>query len=734
MLTLAGSFRLGEVTLWRDRTLRDGERRFTSRFYALRDAPRLARAADGGPAFDFLWYRRPAGDDGPEPPHGGLVILTVDLALSPKERADLAAAISRRFADLGEPLDGEVEILPVPFHDGTVELAFAGETDPAEGEGEFTRRIAGSGPARLAGHQTASFMIELNSDGAALLAEAIESGTDLFHLRYDLLFSHRLDGVKLRVWCDAERAHHATAQGRMAGPLTVPALRESLVERRIAGIEMVAAEPLDAEHQEALKTLATTVLDTALAATYGTAPDEAPGPFDPAVASRLNFTFSQSYPVEQPLALDAALTFDDPRFEPEAFAERIRKVEPGRGFFDVLEVQVFATVDFATEPIDKVKATLTYDHAAPGDSPIRRRGELVFQKGQTTGTFRTDLAAPDLRSISYEVEVHFDGGAPPMHFSHSPVETEVIVLDLDACGVLKVDLALRDAPFDRVRGAVVDLAYEDSPGGDDPAGAGEALTHRVILDQANPAGAWHQVVGDRPGELHWKAAWLGASGERIETDWQATAQRRLLLDAPAELTQRTEVELLASGDFSGLEQILVDIEPVGDSGEIDQFSFRQPGDRHLWQPAAAAGADGEFRYRLRQSLVFADGRVLEQPPVESDRRLFVVRDAGRREVQVVSRLLDLGGAWTLALLTLETGADVTDQTPPTGDRKSLVLRHPDDRPTWSFRATAESDSHPSLDYSYRLTLVPPAGERVVTPWISGRDEVLVLRPPQDNRG
>ncbi|MEM7052234.1 MAG: hypothetical protein AAF604_21385 [Acidobacteriota bacterium] len=719
MLTLAGSFRIGEFSLWRDRQRQGDKWRLTSRFYALRDEPRIAsrRRPDGSvePAFDFLWYRRQPGAEGPQPEAGGLVVLTADLALSETEKDELVEAVAHRFADLGEPLGGEIEILPVPFQEGRVELSFAGER-ATTADGELIRHLAGSGPARLSGHQSASFLVELNADGAALLAEAIDSGTNLFELRYDLAFAHRLDGVELRVWCDSERAQGVIAEARRAGPLVLPELRQSLTERHLAGTEIVTTEPLDGAHRSALEALATEVLDQALAASFTTSD----GDLDGHAAARLNFTLTQSYPVFQPIALQAPLRFDDPRFAPAAFAQTIRRVEAEGGFFDLLEVQVLTTVDFSQEAIDKVKVTLTYDHTAPGGERIHRQSELVLQAGRTSGHFRTDLAAPDRRSISYQVEVHFEGGAPPLHFSEGPLDTTIVVLDLDACGVVAVDAELRDVPFDRVSGAVVDLAYGNPP----------LASHRLVLDEGRPTGRWRPVLGaalDDDGGLRWKAAWLGRDGRRIEGEWRAAPQGRLLLDAPAELSRRTEIELLAAGDFTDLEQILVDLEPVSDeSGTPHQLAFREPGEGKVWRPSAAT-LDTPFRYRVRQSLVLADGRVETMPTIESDRRLFVVRDAWRREVRVLARLLALGSAWRLALLTLERGIVSSDEAPATADRKTLVLRQPEDRPTWSFRAS-------DPDYSYRLTLVPPTGERLISPWITARDEVLVLKPPQENRG
>src|SRR4051794_29689490 len=91
MLTLAGSLRIGGFTLYRDLLYRDGTGSFGNVFYALPDAPRIARDAAGGPAFDFVWYRGAPG--AAQPKAAGLVTLTVELAPDEAERRMLAAAL-----------------------------------------------------------------------------------------------------------------------------------------------------------------------------------------------------------------------------------------------------------------------------------------------------------------------------------------------------------------------------------------------------------------------------------------------------------------------------------------------------------------------------------------------------------------------------------------------------------------------------------------------------------------
>ncbi len=697
MLTLADSFQIDSFTLFRDYVYREGRGGFGSRFYALPSSPRLARDGAGRPAFDFVWYRRPAGAAGPAAEAGGLVTLTAELAPTTAERHVLASAIGEH---LGAAAPPTVEVLSVPFTGGTVELAYAGEGAP----GELATGIAGRGPATLTGGERTTFAVELSAEGAALLWQALERGTEVFHLRFDLICEHRLGDVELRAWCDAERAHRVLTERLALGSVSRPEVRELLVSRRLAGMEIVTEQALPAERVAALEALGAGLLEAALAsAFFAASPGEGTQttlcPYAPGLSAQLNHTFAQSFPLEHHLVVQGLLGLGIPV---AALGERVRRVDLSHGFSEVMEVKVYAAVDFADGVIPAVKATLEYDETSPSGERVSSRGELIFRSGDTVGTFRTDLAAPHLRRFHYTVDVYYDGSPEPARLAFPPVETSALVLDLDAFGVLAVDVSLRDVPFDDVRKVIVDLEYPT-----------RSLSRRLILDGEHSVGAWREVVREQPGPYRYRVAWITAAGARLETDWREATSRRLALDAPPELRRlASRVELVSAGDFGGLAQIVAEIESLTGDSSPTQLVFQAAGERQTWTAPTAAP-----HYRVRQTLVLADGDLVPLGWVESDRGVFIVRDPLRRSVQVVGRLLDLGGAWKLALVALEPGSGAAART-------TLVLRDGQAAPLWSFRAAEESGA-----FRYQLTLIRSTGERVETPWQEGRGEILVLRPP-----
>ncbi|MGH8531188.1 MAG: hypothetical protein ACREV1_00310 [Gammaproteobacteria bacterium] len=714
MLTLANSLKLGAYTVYRDKVFRAGQSAYTATFFALPDAPRLAMDSSGLPEFDFLWYRMPPGGTGDGTTAGGLVTLTTELGIAPEERSVLETGIREALANEALP---DLQMLPVPFKAGSVALAFAGESGE---RGELATMIAGKGPARFSGSERASFAVELSADGAALLWQTLEAGLDLFHIRYDLVFEHRLTDVELRLWCDARRSHEALVLRSASGPLDGTELRQTLKAQSLAGYELIAEQPLTGEHRAALDRLAENLLESALSDAFlSLEPDasaEALGvfpaqrrtatlrPFDPAIEARLNFKVSESFPSEQHAVLEAVLDLGGGR---EVWADRVRLIDLDGGFFRVHEVKIFCTVDFTQDLIDAVKLWVFY-HEAGRWGRVERTGEYLFRAGAQVATFRTELADPDKRRCRYAADVYYRGSPEPQRFDYPSAEGNILVLDLDGLGALRVSVELRDVPFDVIRKVIVDLEYQP-----------KGLSHRLILDGEQPAGVWQAVIRDTRAPYRYRVAWLTHDERRLEGEWQESSQPALFLDAPRDLVQTAQVRLVAAGDFSHLAQIIIDLRTVPDnSADQTQFAFTRAGEGRVWEPRVADRTS--FRYQARHTLIYQSGHIRELDWTNEERPVLIVRDWLRFEVRVLPRLLDLGATIKLALLGLE----YKDEAEGISEQATLVLRERTEEPVWSFNLGALDRRR----YRYRLTLVPAEGSRIEIPWQETQDALLVLRP------
>ena len=267
--------------------------------------------------------------------------------------------------------------------------------------------------------------------------------------------------MRLRVWCDVRTSLSVVGDRLAAGPLDPGALRTTLTTQKLAGTELTTQTALPPDDQATLERLGEQLLEAALAAALFEPNGDGPAltrlrPYAAEMETHLNHTFTQSFPVELHAVLDGLIRLDGGA---QALGDRVRQIDLDGGFFRVLEVKVFCTVDFASDPIETVKATFVYEASGSG-GPVRRSAELVFRAGVPVQTFRFDLAAPDARAFRYDVDVWYRDSPEPLHLSYPAAEATVVVLDLDGLGVLDVDVELRDVPFEVVRSVVVDLRHQ----------------------------------------------------------------------------------------------------------------------------------------------------------------------------------------------------------------------------------------------------------------------------------
>lgn len=703
MLTLAENHRMGDFTVFRDASFSGGARTVTSTFYLLPDTPRLGRDDDGGPSFRFLWYRRAldpgAVAAGSDPVRaGGFLTVTVDLGPTAEQRQQLMSDLAAKFQIEGGA--SAVNLLPMPYVSGTVALAFAAEST---GAGDFVNRVAGNGPAALAGNEQASFAVDLNQDGAALLARAIDQNLDVLHVRYDLVFEYHLDGVRLRMWCDAKRAQLMAQTQATTAALDPATLRTALVSSQAAGVEIQSDTPIPTDQQAALQAMGQTLLEASLAAAVIAPDGRGALPFNESMSTAVNVTFTSTFPAQQHAVADSILELaGDETTRPTRIVTIDLATEP-----QPIDVLIVCPVDFVNGLLTAVHFFIAYDGIGPDGKPLHVAADFVFKAGSARASFHS-LASADQRRYHWHAEVQYRDGTSVV-LAEVNDDQKLLILALDGLGVLDVEVVLGDVPFDSVRDVIVDLEYPP-----------QQLTHQMILDRAHAGESWQTTVGEvQPSALRWRATFLTADDRRITGVWQTAASTRLIIDAPPEFGATARIDVLSSGDFTDVAQILVELRLNPEDGSGTQLSFTKPGQTQSWAPKLPPGS--AIGYQARVTVVRSDGVSCAFDWADEDSSFLVVRDQSRFRVQVVPRLLDLGGAWAAAAIDFEH----LDAAANLDERDTLVLRDPTTDGAWSFQI-GSSGQH---GYRYQLTLVPKAGgKRQVLPWKQAEDEVLVLRP------
>jgi hypothetical protein len=680
MLSLAQPRRIEDLTVFRDSSYRDGARAFSPIFYCLPERPRLAVDEAGRPKFQFLWYRAAPG----QPGSGGLLMVTVDLAVPAEKQRIIREKLQQ---ELGDSLLSPPELQNVPFRGGTVEIAFAGEQDA----GDAVQRISGSGPARLLPGQQASFLIELTAEGAAVLWETLERRLPPFLVHYELEFDGRLDDVSMRIWCQTRQAHSAAGNLLRMGQATPHSIGQYLMDQRLAGLDLKSELPLPPEHRAELEKLGARTLERALAASFLKPGGQELREWNPSLETSLNMTFDESCSLPQWAVYSEALTVPG---TPAELSSQIRLIDLAAGNVR-RELAVLCTVNYDRDPIDKIRLLLQ-----SGDS----HGDLLFEPGITSQVFRS-IGPPRYR---YSMEVFYRGRPEPRRLGPFEHEGTSLVLDLDSLGVLQVSGALRIAPLNAVKAAVLDIQYSES------------VAHRAILDGEHPSMQWTAVVDGTLQPYQTKVDWLLLDGRRLEGEWQTTAARQLFLDVPASVLQRFEVLLLCADSFEDIAKLLLDIRTL-DGTAPAQFAFTKSDDQFTWKPQG-----GALVFEYRRTLIDKNGNVvpLDSSWVRSEARVLPVSAGTRHKVDIVPRLLDLGGALRLALLDMDHPGDGAFRA-----SKTIAIPSRESKLSWIFRSAGADEGR----YRYRLTLIRSDGSRMpASEWRETDETVLVLQAPHDN--
>jgi hypothetical protein len=700
MLTLAGSFRVRDHTIFRDVARTERQWAPTSRFYVLPDRPQLAHDADGRLLFEAVRYRGSPAADGPR---GAVITLSIDLSIS-AELIDQLKEHIRTTLQLAQ--DSNVEIASVPVVAGTVALAFAAES----GEADFVRRLGGNGNARLSGRERASFLIDLTEDAASLLWTALDANVDVLHARYEFDVQHVLGDLVLRVWCDARRAHTVIAGRLEGGSLTPQDLRQVLHDEQAAGYEIVSERVLANEERTRLDELGATMLEEVLSEALfaldssggGRGLDTRRGhatlrPFSEALSAQVNRQITQSSPVIGHLVVDDVLPLARIKSE---LAEHVREVELDSGASRVLDVTLQCTVNFADDQIERVKATITPlggDTAAPG--------EFLFREGVAAGRYRVDVPADASHRYRIDALIYYQRDPQPYAIAYPESDRAIAVLDLDGVGVLTVDVGLGDIPFDRIRQVKVEMNHPATGAVED-----------VVLDVNRPTARWRTVVRDQPRIYRRRAVWLLNDDSRVEEPWEETTDLNWVLNAPARLRQGDDIVLISAGSFANVAQIVIELRG-GQADVASRFTFTGPAQSQTWHRDGSTTAGQP--YEMREVAVDRDGRVNETAWHLEDRPVIVVRDRTAFVVRIIPRLLPLGPDHPIALLTLQPvdGPDAANST-------TLTLREGSDA-SWTFRI-ADPERH---RYRHQVTLVARTGAQQAGSWQDGDAALLVPRLP-----
>jgi hypothetical protein len=608
------------------------------RFYVLPETPTIAKDERGKPIFSLIVYRRdedrldPAATD--KDVGGGILTFTVELTVPPQKFDRIKARLRSMVfgADASDPAE-DVDLAYVPFLDGKVSVAVAGESGAETGtDREFVKGMVGTGKISGVGANRKAVMVKLTQDGAALMSQIQQLNTLPINVSYELSFEHRLLGVTMRVWCDVSSSYHLIQEtihesdeyddgylGLSENHVSVDkitSVTEVMVRSKTAGVVVIPhSSAIEPETLLSLEKFGFDLLNKEMEKALQAAPP--PAELDRSYiekyfadfANHFNFSLDRRMVLVRNFTPSANISNV---FREADWREMVAFVDLRTAFFTFLKVPIRVNADFSKLPLDSVTVTVVYQRQRFDGSG---REEVVDSFNFTDGsTIQTFLAyANSLADVTYDwsATVHYKGSDESYTFKRTRVKDEFLVVDVGALGMLQVDLGLGLVDLDKFPKAKVSVRYESRA-------LGRTLQQDFLLSREAQNAPWTEVIHEEPTRgYEYKVDWLRKDdGDILEGEWTHSTASRLRFDAP--VPDQLVVKAICTGNFkdSGDQIATVAVsllyhDPDNQYTQEGQLAFTDDKQVLDWKVDLRNRELREYQYKY--SIVYKDGVVKHFP-------------------------------------------------------------------------------------------------------------------------
>lgn len=716
------------------------------RFYVLPEKPKIAKDGSGKPIFSLIVYRHDEERLDPartgEDVGGGILTFTVELSIEEQ----ILKRIKNKLATMvfGDDTDEEVDLSYVPFVEGKVSVAVAGETGTdTGGEREFVKTAVGTGKVSGIGQNQKAVMVKLTQAGASLMSQISRINTLPINVQYELPFEHRLLGVAMRVWCDMSSSYSLiqetlhTSDEYNDGYLglssnhvpidKVTSVTETLVRSKTAGVTVVPQSSLvDNDTLMSLEKLGFDMLNKAMDQALQASPP--PEEMDRTYIEEFIATYSNSFnfSLDRRMVLmrtvypsaNISNVFRDGNFD-----ELVTFVDLRTGFFNFLKIPIRVNADFEKLPLDSVTVTVTYQRQRIGGGGREDRVDSFnFKDG---GSIQTFLAyANSLADVTYDWEatVHYKGSPQNYTMKKTRVKDDFLVVDVGSLGMIAVDLGLGLVDLAKFPKARVSLRYQSRA-------LSRLLEQDFVLDKVNEGARWTEVIHEEPTDgYEYKVDWIKADGDILPGAWTKSSLSKLRCDAP--VPDQLEVSVVCTGNFKDasadqIAQVAVRLryeDPANAYTQEGQVVFTADGQNLPW---AIDLRDSQKRdYTYNYAIIYKDGVVKNVPEdggwLKGEPGFITVGEKYTLEVDVYPTLLTYPDHAKLVQVDLlyDDGPDVRETGSFIFTKEAVGPR------TWRVRGKPNGTKR----YSYTVKYFSATGNVTETEAVPSETEAIVIPP------
>ncbi|HSR51435.1 MAG TPA: hypothetical protein VLV83_11445 [Acidobacteriota bacterium] len=315
----------------------------------------------------------------------------------------------------------------------------------------------------------------------------------------------------------------------------------------------------------------------------------------------------------------------------------VREIDLADPFFSTLGLKVQAFADWKNEPIDFVEVQVRYRGRDENNDFVEKTENFTLTEDAGSGEWDPSLIGTK-REYEYRWRVAFSGQGEADFTRWRRETTPQLNISVADPGKISVNVLAGAVNFKTVTQVQVEVSYRD-PG----SGVDEESTV-LILGEGQTAQTYERYIfteWDRP--LRFRSTFILKDGQQIETDWEETLDRQLLINAP--LYDTLDVNLIPAGDWDDVVQTAVSLRYVDEDNDyhVDEvYILKDEGEFKAWSVVLQNRDLRTFEYKVLAT--FKDGTFQESEDwieADGDQALpVIVQRKPRLKVGLLPNLVD----------------------------------------------------------------------------------------------
>jgi hypothetical protein len=236
--------------------------------------------------------------------------------------------------------------------------------------------------------------------------------------------------------------------------------------------------------------------------------------------------------------------------------------------FQRLGVEVRAFADF-DGPIQAVEVETDYTVTDDRDETHRATDTFTFLAGETAVQKFDPPVISGRREFRFRYRVIYDDGSATEPSEWETRSGRALNVSVQDPGRIDIELSAATLNFEIVRGATVELRYEDAEAGIEP------IAHTFELNQSVATHKWERSFNRRlRGDITAKVKYFLQDDKVLEADPVAFPATQTLLVVPPPQVDILDVSFVPSGDWSDVAQAVVSAKYEAADGHVYDKVFR----------------------------------------------------------------------------------------------------------------------------------------------------------------